>query len=149
MTTINEIPIVIYPYNVFVVCTDATEEIVTVINRKIKEIRRAKHFDELLYSKDHFKNIGGYTAVTQAADGMAFIILTYDESRSDCKDRITLTHNAANCASHEALHVVSDIMKHVGLRWDADNDESIAYLVGHITKGCMIHLKNFFNKIEP
>jgi hypothetical protein len=148
MTTINKVPIEIYPYDVFVICTDTPDEIVSVINRKIKQIRRPRNIEELLYDKNHFKGISGYNAITQSADCMSFIVLKYDESREDCADRITLTQNCAEFSAHESLHVVSDIMKQVGIRWDADNDEPIAYLVGHIAKHCIINFKEFLNKIQ-
>lgn len=41
---------------------------------------------------------------------------------------------APSTVAHEALHLLTYLMKRKGLRYDADNDESLAYLMGWLVQ---------------
>jgi len=45
-----------------------------------------------------------------------------------------LHRNEPEVLAHESLHILSYVMQHAGMKWDVDNDESLAYLIGYTAK---------------
>lgn len=89
-----------------------------------------------------------------AADRVAFAITIDDEWEPSC-DAVTYNRLEASATvyiilrrktdiamlGHELVHAANYILKHCGIRTTADNDEALAYLVGHLMDAALKGLK--------
>lgn len=57
---------------------------------------------------------------------------------------VVLHHGDAEVFAHEALHVMSQVMKHTGVKYDYDNDEPLAYFIGKIA----LHFEEAWQKVH-
>ena len=142
MTTISKIELSLYPYHIYTLCTDNRNEIVPQINRFIR-----KHYlNEQplpLNSLDSTTNSTGFVVKN---DGYAFIVLPLDMESNNTLNQLHHIPTLMRVCAHEALHCTSFIMDSIDIRWDPNNDEPIAYLVGHIAKHSLNAFIDFLSK---
>jgi len=77
-------------------------------------------------------DLSGYAAVTCHRDnkfGFRYFVILFTKSIG------------SKTIAHEALHCMSDIFDHRGIKFDIYNDEPAAYLLGWIVDQCHKYLK--------
>ena len=144
MTTIKEIDITIYPVSVFVVCTDSYWQILSKVNA---------HFKRVCPSGEPFSNINvpdqdRCTAFVISSGTFIYIVLPFNKEETNRSCQLHFIPTLNGITAHEALHVTSVIMDLVGIRFDRNNDEPIAYLVGHIAEKATISFLDFLYKLN-
>jgi hypothetical protein len=142
MTTITEIPLSIYPYSVYVLCSDTYAEIMPKLNAH----RQRTFVNPPKLEPNNVPEEGVNQAYVIYHGSHAYIVLPLDKEANNRRNQLHHIPTLTLVCAHEALHVTSLIMEYVGIRWDTQNDEPIAYLVGHISKHAASAMLIFLEK---
>lgn len=82
-------------------------------------------FNEDIYKTDDYRYAGGFTTTRSTTNGIiCFVFINYSKE---------LRGDYINSLAHENYHLVQQICKHHGIKYDEDSDnEPQAYLTGYL-----------------